>query len=343
MSDKIKELIEYHSESHLLDFKREQYILGKNPKKHELLKDISAMANHPSNDDKYIIIGVIEKDGVASGYNSLENIEDEAKYQEYLKSNIEPEINFEYKTFQYNGFKLAYFRIFGNDNRPYLFKNEIIEDNKIKYHKGAMVIRIGTKTDRVNRANLDNIYEAKYSQKDRKSDLILSFNVKERIIQFVGSNHKVKILELSVENISNKSISFLIEMKIEKKNNIDIKTTLKIQEEIAYYRESNSNYSQFNTFTTPIFNMNAIKIIDSDEYKIISRIKNGNHEKEIIIPQKATKEDVFDGDLILTLHEQKITLNLEVRISSDDFTSGPLIKRFSLDIEDGIVANTYTN
>lgn len=61
MSDKIKELIEYHSESHLLDFKREQYLLGKNPKKYELLKDISAMANHPSNDDKYIIIGVVEK------------------------------------------------------------------------------------------------------------------------------------------------------------------------------------------------------------------------------------------------------------------------------------------
>ena len=61
MSNKIEEIISYSSESHLLDFKSEQYLLGKNPKKYELLKDISSMANHPSNEDKYRIIGVSEK------------------------------------------------------------------------------------------------------------------------------------------------------------------------------------------------------------------------------------------------------------------------------------------
>ncbi len=336
MLDKVKELIEYHSESYLLDFKREQYILGANQKKHELLKDISSMANHPSNEDKYIIVGVIEKDGVANSYHTLENIEDEAKYQEYLKSNVEPEINFEYKTFLHNDFKLAYFRIFDNDNRPYLFKNEIIENNKVRYHKGAMVIRKGTKIGRIDRADLDKIYEAKYSQKDRKPDVKLFCTVKNGFVEYSSVKCNVKLLVLSIENISNKSISFLVDFKVEKNSSFDIETAYDIQHKIRDYEKVNRSSSHYfgNYIQQPLLNWDAIKIVNSNEYKTVSRIKNSNHEIEIIIPQKTTKEDVFESDLILIPKEPKALINIEVKLSGDDFTSGPLIEKFSLEIDE---------
>jgi predicted HTH transcriptional regulator len=59
MIEKLVEIIKYHSESVYVDFKSQEYPLGKNGKKNEILKDISAMANHPSNEPKYIVIGII--------------------------------------------------------------------------------------------------------------------------------------------------------------------------------------------------------------------------------------------------------------------------------------------
>ena len=84
MSEVVKNIIKYNSESHSTDFKLEQYPIGKRDKKHELLKDISAMANHPSNEEKYIIIGVSEKDGMVSGFRDIKNLVDQAKYQQYI-------------------------------------------------------------------------------------------------------------------------------------------------------------------------------------------------------------------------------------------------------------------
>lgn len=55
MSGKVREIISYGCENHSVDFKSIPYPTEKHVKKHELLKDISAMANHPSNEDKYII------------------------------------------------------------------------------------------------------------------------------------------------------------------------------------------------------------------------------------------------------------------------------------------------
>ena len=55
---KIVEIIEYENESHRVDFKKIEYPLGKDAKKNEILKDFSAFANHLSDDDKFIIIGI---------------------------------------------------------------------------------------------------------------------------------------------------------------------------------------------------------------------------------------------------------------------------------------------
>ena len=94
MQDKIKQLIEYESENSKLDFKMEQYQLGKNPKKNEFLKDMVAFANHLSDDDKFIIIGIKDLDGINKEVFEIENPIDDANYQQFVLDNIEPKINF---------------------------------------------------------------------------------------------------------------------------------------------------------------------------------------------------------------------------------------------------------
>ena len=110
MQSVLEKIIQYDSESPTLDFKEIQYSLENNPKKNELLKDISAMANYPGDENRFIIIGVIESNGVAGKFRDIDQLIDDAKYQQFLMSNIEPKINFEYKPFSYKGHQLAYFR-----------------------------------------------------------------------------------------------------------------------------------------------------------------------------------------------------------------------------------------
>jgi predicted HTH transcriptional regulator len=141
MSRTVENIIKNDCESQVLDFKREPYQLGKNPKKYELLKDFCAFVNNPSNLDKYIIIGVNEHEGRALSFRTVNNDVDEAGYQQYIYQNIEPPITFEYKSFQYQSYTLSYFRIFNNTKRPYLFKSDIKDPitNKLLFRIGMMV------------------------------------------------------------------------------------------------------------------------------------------------------------------------------------------------------------
>ncbi len=83
MADKkIVDIIKYDSEGHALDFKKEQYPIGKHQKKHEILKDFIALLNHPSDEEKYIVCGIKEKNGVADEFFDIGDLIDEAKYQQ---------------------------------------------------------------------------------------------------------------------------------------------------------------------------------------------------------------------------------------------------------------------
>jgi|AntRauTorcE11898_2_1112593.scaffolds.fasta_scaffold01099_2 predicted HTH transcriptional regulator len=99
MNQDIEQIIKYNSEGPTLDYKKEEYPLGKHAKRNEILKDISALANHHSDTDKYIIIGVKEENGVAKDFYEIERLTDEAAYQKFVNENIEPKINFNYKSF----------------------------------------------------------------------------------------------------------------------------------------------------------------------------------------------------------------------------------------------------
>lgn len=122
MKETIFNLIENESENTKLDFKLEQYPIEKgNIKKGEFLKDMCAFANFISKEDKFIIIGAEEENGIAVSFKSIDNLHDQASYQQFLNQYIEPEINFEYREIIHEGNRLAYFRLFNNNKRPYLF------------------------------------------------------------------------------------------------------------------------------------------------------------------------------------------------------------------------------
>lgn len=59
---RIHDIISYENESSTVDFKKTEYPLGNDSAKHEILKDFSAFANNLSDEDKYIVIGVKEKE-----------------------------------------------------------------------------------------------------------------------------------------------------------------------------------------------------------------------------------------------------------------------------------------
>jgi predicted HTH transcriptional regulator len=212
---KISQLIEYDVENSTLDFKQEEYPVGKkHPKRNEILKDLSSFANHPSDQDKFIIIGVIEKDGRAKDFQNLPEITDEAKYQQIINSNIEPKLNFEYKTIDYKSYRLAYFQLYKNFDRPYLFKKQLInpKTQKIDFNEGDGFIRMGTSTRKMLRQDFDNIYQEKWKSKDRKTDIEIEFFSSRQDEEYSF----LPFLDMHISNISNKSISMDVEMEIKK-------------------------------------------------------------------------------------------------------------------------------
>ena len=329
MSEKVKEILEYHSESHNIDFKMEQYSLGNDYKKHEFLKDISAMANHPDNADKYIIIGVKEKDGVPYTFHNISNLIDQANYQQYINTYIEPQIHFEYRPIEFKGYQLAYFRIFDNKDKPYLFKKEVqvvgdYDKNRIVDREGDGFIRVGTRTDKMVRSDFEKIYKDRYSKKDRKSDLIILPTL-IGFEDFPSSDEiTVKILDINIENTSNTSIGFDIEMKVLKSNYYKIIANTEFE---RIKNEQSSNYSFGGNVVLPNFH---VDYEEEEEYFIYRRTKLRNMKTAVSIAQNVPEKEVF-GKEIIVIFKEPCRVGIEVILRSDDFTSGALRQKFEVE------------
>ena len=150
------EIIETNTESEYMDFKKDIYDFSKSEQKEEFLKDILAMANSGFKGEKYIIFGV--KEEIVSkkivGVN-LEQVKDQATYQQIIRENIEPDIKFEMKMFQKDNYTLCCFIINGND-RPYIIKKMFGKINAGFSHK-----RVNTTRTPLLRRDFDEIYEEK--------------------------------------------------------------------------------------------------------------------------------------------------------------------------------------
>lgn len=336
MTEKVVDIITYGSESHSIDFKREQYPMEKHVKKHEFLKDISAMANHPSNEEKYIIIGVKEKNGVAAEFFDTIEIIDQSLYQQYLDSNIEPKINFEYKSFIYKDIKLAYFRVFENNDRPYLIKKAVQnsnDKNKIEFKEGDGFIRVGTSTKKMTRADFEKIYKARYESADRKGDLIITpyygiTDTKEL------NQYRVKYFDIKIENTSNRSIDLDVEMNVFCGDDYTITTERTLLEKLN--RQNTPKTNRFG-MVIPDFSMlrSVNSHVDTTENRdsiFIKLTKLRQQKFALNIPQKSTEKDIFQQEIVL-LNDSLSTIKAEVVVRSDDFSAGVMKQEIELKIE----------
>lgn len=319
----IEDIIEYNSESSFIDFKREEYPLGKHPKKNEILKDISAFANHFSNNDKYIFIGVKDKNGSKEIFE-IQELTDDAKYQEFVFDNIEPKLNFEYKSFSYKGKQIAYFRIFDNKNRPYLFKKDLQNPSikKIDFKQGDGYIKIGSSTKKIDRSDLEKIYKKRLEKTDRKSDISIEPVIKNSENEDY-SDLNLKYIDINISNLSNKSIDLNVEMKIYKNDSCTIIYEEDFQREMQRRKwEKNDNILTRSFSPTAFINLDTSS--NEDENQITITLNTRNQKSAITLDQNSKEFDIFCQHL-LVFSKEKINLKGELIIRSDDFTEGALI------------------
>ena len=325
MNQDLEQIIKYDCEGPNLDYKKEEYHLGKDAKRNEILKDISALANHHSDSDKYIIIGVKEENGIVKDFYEIESLTDEATYQKFVNENIEPKINFEYKSFVYNEKKLAYFRIFNNRLRPYLFKKNIQNPvtSKTDFKIGDGFIKVGSSSRKLERSDFENIYETRFTDKDRKGDLVIEtyFAASDDFATDKLLKWDIKYLDIEIINQSNKSIDFDVEMKVFKGDGYELITKEELKNKTR--KKSNDFGIDFELIQPPIINMH-IDFKEENEYVLISR-NTLARRTAVSLPQNSSEKDIFCQHLFV-LDKAANEIKAKLTIRSDDFTEGLLVK-----------------
>ncbi|HTF17321.1 MAG TPA: ATP-binding protein [Chryseolinea sp.] len=328
MSKVVEDIIAYNSENHALDYKKVQYPLGDNPSRNDILKDISAMANHPADEDKYIIIGVVEQNGMACGFDDVFALTDEAKYQQFLESNIEPRINFEYKSFNYDGHQLAYFRIFKNLQRPYLFKKEVKDNTgKIEYRPGDGFTRQGSSTRRLVRDDFETIYKNRFAARDRAMDLVIT--------PFIGkcedkelSSYSLDFIDVSIENRSNRSINLELEIKVVFSEKIKVISRHELKKALQEQKDNQlQGYSFRNNLIPPI--SFDIWVETTNEFLFANRSQRIGEVAAVRILQLDKETNGFYQELIV-LADGPGLISGEVIVRSDEFSEGMLKHAFEL-------------
>ncbi|WP_338786272.1 ATP-binding protein [Metabacillus sp. FJAT-53654] len=152
----LESIIKYDREGTLLDFKREQY---RKEKYKDLIKDIMAMANATRVGKRYIITGVKDLPSGDKEFFSIpkEEFVDQATYQQVLRENVEPSIDFSYFPVEVDGNWVGVFEIDNCNNPPYMMKKEYKDQTKGELKKGDCFIRKGSQQERMTRRDLEEI------------------------------------------------------------------------------------------------------------------------------------------------------------------------------------------
>lgn len=152
--EKIDEFIKNGYECEYLDFKEKQYSKDKHM---DLIADIMAMANSRHEGDKFIIIGVKDRpEGKEIKGITLDEFIDSSNYTQVILSNIEPDIQFDYFKYEYEGTFLGVFRIYNTNSKPYILKRKY---NKL--NEGLCLIRKGSSNTIAKRSDFDFMYQNK--------------------------------------------------------------------------------------------------------------------------------------------------------------------------------------
>ncbi len=335
MNADIKEIvankIENESEYSHLDFKKEQYPLEKNaPKKPEFLKDIMAFANFISKEDKYIIIGVEEVGGVADSFSPIENLNDQASYQQYVNEYIEPEINFEYAEIIHNGHKLAYFRLFDNDKFPYLFKKDL-NQNGFRFDIGSGFVRVGTSTRKLKRDDFEKMYALRHiSVKDRKNDI--AFRVANSYFTEPDLRRtKHRQIRIDAINNSNKSIEFDVEVRIFKSPDYQVLLTQELEKRVQQEKQdAATNIFMHSMNYTAYFPVNNhVEHSYHIDYDIFERTPERFKNIAVSVKQNSETKDIFNSQIAI-FFKTPVEVHLEIIARSDEFLDGPIIFKYTV-------------
>lgn len=335
MKEIIINLIENESENTKLDFKLEQYPIEKgNNKKVEFLKDMCAFANLLSKEDKFIIIGAEEKNGIAIGFKPIDELHDQASYQQFLNQYVEPEINFEYKEIVHQGNRLAYFRLFNNNKRPYLFKKEYkdIQPKGNQYRIGTGFVRTGTSTRELKRDDFEKIYIERFSTKDRSKEIDFKITLggfKSPELRSTIYRH----LQVDVTNLSNASIDLDVEAKINNNKGVSARCTQDVERKIIEDKRNSSMlaYTPYLDKMLPphLFMDMNVEFKNHAAYSIYEITpKKGTHTS-LRVKQKGTETDIFNGQIALVF-SRPADIIIEITVRSNDFPDGPKIFSFVL-------------
>lgn len=325
MNREICDIIKYDSESSGLDFKKEHYQLGKYLKRNDILKDISSFANHPSNNPKYIFVGIKEKGGIANEFFDVDETIDEATFQKFVFDNIEPKINFDFRYLEYEGKKIGCFKIQGNNDRPYLFKKDVKNpiNDKLEFRTGDGFIRIGTATKKIDRKDLDEIYKVKFLNQDRKDDITIKPYFKYSDNEYFAEL-ELKCVDIEIINNSNKSIDLEAEIKVFKGDGFALISESDLEKELRKQKRKNSSSFMgigFESIQTPNLH---VTYTDEDDYVILER-NSLARKSAISLAQHSSEKDVF-YQYLFVLEEEPHEIFAEIILRSDDFTNGPLKK-----------------
>ncbi|WP_416808990.1 helix-turn-helix domain-containing protein [Bacillus thuringiensis] len=193
--EKIKELIEQGFECEYIDFKAKMY-----PKKGcvDLLKDILSMANSSHKGTKYIILGV--KDDILNG-RSIVGIDkdekiDSSTYQQYILSNIEPDLNFDLQYIDINKKTIAVIEIKNTNNKPYMIKKNIAN-----LHEGCCLVRKGSINTFAKRDDFDKFYH-----QNEKFEIIFL----DHFLRAIDDKTGAAFLEVSLRNLTKMPVTITV-------------------------------------------------------------------------------------------------------------------------------------
>jgi hypothetical protein len=223
---------------------------------------------------------------------------------------------------------LAYFRIFDNDQGPYLFKKEYNDTQQkgVVYRIGTGFVRTGTSTRELRRDDFEKIYADRSITKDRSNDIDFEFSLwgfESSELRYKGY---IKHLQIDATNLSNTSIDLDVEAKIF--NNKAVSARCAQDEEYKFHKKKQDNsmfaYNSFAGKVTPPFifeetNVDFKNFVDYSLYEITP--KKGTHTA-LRVKQKGTQTDIFNGQIALVF-SKPANLKIEITVRSNDFPNGP--------------------
>lgn len=222
-----------NSEGILHDFKQELDVIDKK-KKCEFIRDIISLANMAWIERKpsYLIIGV-SNEGEIVGLN--EKFQDEATYQEIIRSSVTPKIDFVIRKIQIQGKILGIFVIRSSSSvTPYVVKKPIYsEQRRQELQEGQSWLRTGSGKYKV---TTQELLELAATYKVKKIPYDTDINIENPIVvdflNFQEDSIDTKIYSLSTRN----EVPYI-------PLNIEIQDTArpKLQDAVEWWEQSNQN------------------------------------------------------------------------------------------------------